>query len=183
MPCPNPWRSGRPRQIFSLLINGTGQMIQQAYCSSGTAAWWTDCPLCALLVQAQLSLQQHDHSLPFPKVVEHMTFACAHGASPRRVTDADVLNMATEKRHRCPMNCQSKLHILLQTPFVWNIADFWRWIKCSYLTVTMRTWLVDYKRNSPYWHSSFAVSSMTLEIVEYMLQSQLWLWYRQLWYD
>lgn len=181
MPCPDPWRSGHPRQIFSFLINGAGQMIQQAYCSSGAAAWWRT----ALFVPSS-SFSAAAMITPYPSQRSWSTWPLPVPMEPPpegSLTAADVLNIAPEKRHRCPMNYQSKLHILLQTPFVWNIADFWRWIKYSYLSVTMRTWLVDCKRNSPYWHSSFAVSSITLEIVECMLQSQLWLWYRQLWYD
>lgn len=54
-------------------------MIQPVYCSSGMAAWWKNCPLCAKL---RFLCSSCGHSLPFPKVLEHVAFACALGASP-----------------------------------------------------------------------------------------------------
>lgn len=57
--CPTPIHDGRPRKIFSLLIKRAGQMIQPAYCSSGTAAWWKNCPFCAKL---SFLCSSHDHS-------------------------------------------------------------------------------------------------------------------------
>lgn len=118
---PNPWWSGHPRKIFSLLIKRAEQMIQPAYCSSSTAAWWKNCPLCAKL---SFLCSSHDHSTLPKGPGPH---GLCSGASPRGVTDScrcSALSMAPEKRHRCRMNCQSQLHILLQSPSVWNISDF-----------------------------------------------------------
>lgn len=86
---------------------------------------------------------------PYPSQRSWGTWPVPLEPPPEESLTAAVLSMAPEKRQRCRMNCQSKLHILLQTPFVWNIDDFWRWIKFSYLAVTTRAWLGKHKRSSP----------------------------------
>lgn len=102
---------------------------------------------------------------------------------PQRVTGSSrrsALSMTPVKRCRCGVSCQFKFHLLLQTPFVWNIAEFWTWVSYSYLNVTMRTRLISFQRRNPYRHSFTAISSTTLNFVGYILQSRFCLWYRQL---
>lgn len=121
--------------IFTLLING-GRTADTADWSLNWwyTVWWKSRPLVLFVSSSAFcAAAVVNHSLPFPSFrspwpllvpleppPEESLMLTAGLMDSCRCPD---LSMVLGKRPRCAMNCQFKLHLLLQTPLVWNVAD------------------------------------------------------------